>query len=130
MSDDCPTTRSRGTFVGEVLANEPVCQHHHRLILDLAGFPPTRPGQFVQLQCRGLGELTGARAVDWPQGGLPHFTQPELTDRETMLRRPFSLGGRRDHSAGRAELDVMMMESTMAQLNSRSLAVALWLFIR
>jgi NAD(P)H-flavin reductase len=44
-------TRRRGTFLGEVLANDRLCREHYRLRLRFAHFPPTRPGQFVQVQC-------------------------------------------------------------------------------
>jgi dihydroorotate dehydrogenase electron transfer subunit len=97
----------RGSYLAEVLANERICREHYRLILDVAGFPPTAPGQFVQLECRYPVEHDGARPVEWPAGQPPRFTQPELTDRETLLRRPFSLAGRRDHAGGRVELDLI-----------------------
>jgi dihydroorotate dehydrogenase electron transfer subunit len=98
---------TRGTFLGEVLANEPLCGDHYRLVLALPRFAPSRPGQFVQLQCRDVCEQVGWRVVDWPPGHLPRFTQPELTDREPLLRRPFSIAARRDRGGGRAELDII-----------------------
>ncbi|MCE5277615.1 MAG: dihydroorotate dehydrogenase electron transfer subunit [Planctomycetaceae bacterium] len=97
----------RGTFTGEVLANEQVCDGHYRLILDVPHFPPSRPGQFVQLQCRYPGEREGVHVVEWPPGQAPKFTQAELTDREPFLRRPLSLAGRRDHARGAVELDIL-----------------------
>ncbi len=97
----------RGSFVGEILANERLCDDHYRLILDLETFPATRAGQFVQLLCRPVGEQTSVAEVDWPEGKPPVLTQPELTDHETMLRRPLSLAGRRDHGGGRVELDLI-----------------------
>ena len=103
--DDKP--RARGAFVGEVLANERLCQDQVRLLLALEGFPPSRPGQFVQLQCRGLHEQLCAREVNWPAGKLPHFTQAELTDHEPLLRRPFSLAGRRRDADGRDVLTII-----------------------
>ena len=101
------SSTQRGTFAGEVLANELICDNHYRMILDLAGFPPTRPGQFIQLLCRPPGEQASFREIDWPADRPPTFTQPELTDRETMLRRPLSLAGRRDHARGAVELDLL-----------------------
>ncbi len=106
MCGNSDTARLRGAFIAEVLANEPLCRDHWRMVLTLPQFPTTRAGQFVNLQCRPLDDLLGARQVDWPAGGTPRFTQPELTDRETMLRRPFSLAGRRDCD-GKVELDVI-----------------------
>ena len=49
------TQAARGVFVGEVIANRPICRDHFRMVLRMEGFPPTRPGQFVQVQCRPLG---------------------------------------------------------------------------
>ena len=97
----------RGTFVAEVVANERICDEHYLLGLSLGAFPLTRPGQFVQLQCRGLGEQAGASLVDWPPGRLPALTQPELTESQPLLRRPFSLAGRRDRDGGGVELDII-----------------------
>ena len=47
-----PTPSRRGLFDAEVTANLRICEGHYRLCLRVAGFPPTRPGQFVNLQCR------------------------------------------------------------------------------
>ena len=90
------TSKRRGTFVGEVIANDRICDEHYRLALAMENFPPTRPGQFVQLQCRGLEEQLGAVEAYWPQGAPPKLTQGELVGSEALLRRPFSLAGRRD----------------------------------
>ncbi|MFP4052845.1 MAG: dihydroorotate dehydrogenase electron transfer subunit [Phycisphaerae bacterium] len=98
---------ARGTFLAEVLANERLCDEHYRLILDFERFPPTEAGQFIQLLCRPPAEQDSLSVVDWQEGTPPQFTQPELTDQETMLRRPLSLAGRRDHAGGRTELDVI-----------------------
>ena len=100
-------TGSRGTFLAEVLANERICDHHYRLVLDAGRFQPTAPGQFVQLQCRKPGEPEPPRVVEWPEGKPPQFTQPELTDTEPFLRRPFSIAARRDHARGAVELDLI-----------------------
>jgi len=97
----------RGTFVGEVICNRALCAEHYRISLALADFPPSQPGQFVQLQCRPIAEQVSAREVDWPEGGRPVFTQRELIGREGLLRRPFSLAGRRVGDDGRVVLDVI-----------------------
>ena len=97
------TSAGRGVFIGKVLSNEPICRDHYRLALGVNAMPPTKPGQFVQLQCRGLAAQVGARAVDWPPRRLPRLTQPELADKEPLLRRPLSIAGRRDNG-GRSEL--------------------------
>lgn len=100
------TTR-RGVFIAEAVSNERVCEDHRRLCLRARGFPPTCPGQFVQVQCRPPAEPTCLRELDWPADRLPRLAQAELADREPFLRRPFSLAGRRDRPDGAVELDVI-----------------------
>ncbi len=90
------STRRRGTFAGRVDVNRRLCDEHYLLTLHLEAFAPSKAGQFIQLQCRRPTAHIGAKAVDWPEGGIAKFTQPELIDTEALLRRPFSLGGRRD----------------------------------
>jgi len=106
MCSDEKTAR-RGTFACEVLDNERICDDHHRLVLDLREFPPTQPGQFVQLQCRYPTEQVGSREVEWTEDRIPQFTQPELTDKEPLLRRPLSIAGVRSHAGGAVELDLI-----------------------
>jgi len=105
MYDAAGSQPPRGAFIGQVTANRAICDEHYLLRLAIAGFPPSRPGQFVQLLCRGLDEQVSVREVDWPEGRLPRFTQAELTDHEPLLRRPLSLAGRRDGEDDRAVLD-------------------------
>ncbi|MGN6724341.1 MAG: dihydroorotate dehydrogenase electron transfer subunit [Tepidisphaeraceae bacterium] len=96
----------RGQFDATVAANQPLCREHFRLTLRVPSFPPTAPGQFVQLQCVDDTELTHeARELDWPPFGASS-SDPELEARVAVLRRPFSLAGRRDTRDG-VELDVI-----------------------
>ena len=46
-----PQLRSRGTFPARILDNRLICLDHYRLRLSVAGFPPSRAGQFIQVQC-------------------------------------------------------------------------------
>jgi dihydroorotate dehydrogenase electron transfer subunit len=104
---DSPQARGeRGVFVGQALANRRVCENHYLLRLRLEAFPPTRPGQFVQLQCRELSPQRTYREVPWPADGPPRLSQPELAGKEPLLRRPLSLAGRRDGPHG-AEIDLI-----------------------
>ena len=93
-------------FTAEVLANERLCDEHYRLVLAQPTFPASLPGQFVQLLCRTPGEPTPPDPLKWADGETPEFTQVELVDREPMLRRPFSLAGRREGDGG-VELDII-----------------------
>ncbi|MFP4104891.1 MAG: hypothetical protein ACLFVU_02280 [Phycisphaerae bacterium] len=90
----------RGAYTAEILENRKLCDEHYFLRLGLDSFPPTGPGQFIQLHCRRLGRQVSVHEVDWPADRPPKLTQPELTDREPMLRRPISIAGRRDTETG------------------------------
>lgn len=81
-----PTAVGRGTFDFVVRSNTSLCREHFGLTLHAPAFPQTKPGQFVQLLCAdddGQTHLGGA-----------------------MLRRPFSLAGRRDVTDG-VEIDLI-----------------------
>jgi len=101
------TTRRRGVFLAEVLGNERLCEEHYLLRVGLAGFPPSRPGQFVQVQCRQPVPHARPRAVEWPEGRPPRLTQEDLVAPEALLRRPFSLAGRRDRAGGRVQVEII-----------------------
>ena len=101
------TTRQRGAFVGEVIANELLCDEHHHLRLAIAAFPPSQPGQFVQLQCRPPAQKLLPHEVAWGKGQAPKLTQSELTGRKPLLRRPLSLAGRSDTEDGRVQIDII-----------------------
>jgi dihydroorotate dehydrogenase electron transfer subunit len=98
---------SRGQFVCTVAANVPLCREHYRLVLRVDQFPPTRPGQFIQISCRDLHDDYSREVErdfgDW-KSGAEHGV--ELRGPLALLRRPFSLAGRRDTSGG-VELDII-----------------------
>jgi len=105
-----PQPPSRNQFIATVAANTPLCREHFRLALSVPRFPPTAPGQFVQVACNDvdaqdqpLGEF------DWRPGMRPERLHSEMLSPTAMLRRPFSLAGRRDvpGDAGGAELDII-----------------------
>ncbi|MGA2266452.1 MAG: dihydroorotate dehydrogenase electron transfer subunit [Phycisphaerae bacterium] len=97
-------TAARGVFTAEVLSNRAICREHCRLQLLLEHFPPTRPGQFAQVQCRGLEPPVSAKVTDWPADRPPRLSQAELCDKEPFLRRPMSLAGRKNRRDGQVEL--------------------------
>ena len=101
------TQRGRGQFAARVAANLPLCREHFRLVLRLEQFPATRPGQFIQIACRDLDSDYGAMPeFDWQPGVVPPDSALELEGPLALLRRPFSLAGRRDTPAG-VELDII-----------------------
>jgi hypothetical protein len=97
----------RGIYVGSVVRNVQLCDEHYLLCISLQDFPPSKPGQFVQLLCRGLDQQISAREIAWVDGSWPQASQAELTNREPMLRRPISLAGRRDLDGGSVEIDMI-----------------------
>jgi len=98
---------SRGVFLADVLVNERLCDEHYRMVLSVASFPPSRPGQFVQLMCRPPGGKEVACEVRHTPAGAPVFTRKELTEARPLLRRPLSLAGRRDYPDGTVELELI-----------------------
>ncbi len=90
-----------------MVENRPLCREHFLLVLALEQFPPTRPGQFVQISCRDLDiDYSPQRESDWQPGQLLDVEGQELMSPLAMLRRPFSLAGRRDQPAG-VELEII-----------------------
>jgi dihydroorotate dehydrogenase electron transfer subunit len=96
----------RDVYASEVVENVFLCREHYRLVLRLRDFPPTEPGQFVQVACRDTARFySPEREMEWddtkpfdPAGG-------ELLEPLAFLRRPFSLAGRTDdHDGVRIEL--------------------------
>lgn len=97
----------RGIFLATVRANKPLCRDHFRLVLHLPGFPPTAPGQFIQIECRPPGQPESEpAAVDWRDDAQVDCRGGELLAPLALLRRPFSLAGRRD-DAGGVELHII-----------------------
>jgi dihydroorotate dehydrogenase electron transfer subunit len=83
-------------FTAKVIANSRLCRDHYRLVLEVGGFPPTNPGQFVQISgCDGSKLDAEPRDVVWSPGTAVHIHDPELIEPLPVLRRPFSLAGRR-----------------------------------
>ncbi|MGE0480551.1 MAG: hypothetical protein AB7Q17_08775 [Phycisphaerae bacterium] len=77
------------------------CREHVAIELALDSFPPSHPGQFLQLRCADDDHLgAGARVVEWAPGRTPEISDPDLCERRPYLRRPFSIADRWD--TGRA----------------------------
>ena len=101
----------RNQFRCTVLANVPLCREHYRLVLGVPAFPATEPGQFIQVSCRApvgddAGELEDLE-VDWSDARPARLRGEEIAGPLALLRRPFSLAGRRDVSGGGVELDII-----------------------
>lgn len=97
----------RDQYVSTVRANVPLCSEHYRLVLQLPEFPPTEPGQFIQISCRDLDvEYGPEHELIEQDGGWSKPIGMELQAPLAMIRRPFSLAGRRD-ADGHVELDII-----------------------
>lgn len=91
----------RGQFLTEVVQLQPICREHYRLILRCDDFPPSEPGQFIQIQCEDpLHFQTEDREYDWQEGQPFRVHIGELSRPGALLRRPFSLAGRRETHNG------------------------------
>jgi dihydroorotate dehydrogenase electron transfer subunit len=102
-----PPSRSRNQFTATVYANKPLCRDHFRLVLTLPQFPPTAPGHFIQIACDDVEKnAVWQSEIDWQPENHVEFQNRELLESRAVLRRPFSLAGRRD-LAGRVELDII-----------------------
>src|SRR5436190_9177417 len=97
-----PTAAARDQFLSEVVENRFLCREHYLLVLRVPEFPPTMPGQFVQVACRDT--VTDAspaeREVEWGEGQPITGFGAELMHPLAFLRRPFSLAGRTDGPDG------------------------------
>jgi len=99
------SVRRRGTFLARTLANEPICDEHYRLTLEVEGFGATRPGQFVQLLCRPPAATATAPQAHGTRTWSPADRRSEAGGVDPLLRRPLSLAGRRDKPGDACELD-------------------------
>ena len=103
-----PSPRHRDQFVTTVLANSRLCRDHFRLSLGLPAVPADRAGavrpDFLPRSRPGLqsgaGSDVGRKRQRLDTCGV------ELMSPLALLRRPFSLAGRRDTPAG-VELDII-----------------------
>src|SRR3954463_16687049 len=108
-----PTAGSpRGTFVGRVVENRHLCTDHYRLILRVENFPPSTPGQFVQLDCRETESISpddqSPSAVEWTPGcKYPGTGDQDFASPVSYLRRPFSIADHRVQPDGSAEIDII-----------------------
>ncbi len=97
----------RDQFLATVVTNSPICREHFRLVLSLPVFPVAAPGQFVQVACRDLDEPAEVVEIDCSPGRPIALSGDELLSPTAMLRRPFSLAGRRDLPEGGVELEII-----------------------
>ncbi len=97
---------ARGQFQARVVESHLICDEHYRLTVALTTFADTRAGQFVQLECADGGWDTDAVYEGEWRVGQPNagYRSGDLQAQAAVLRRPFSMAGRRDLADGTVEL--------------------------
>src|SRR5207244_1236348 len=84
-------------FSASVHTNIPLCRDHFKLVLRVDEFPETSPGQFIQILCRAPEETAlDDEEIEWEGNHSLRLKSHEISEPQAMLRRPFSLAGRRD----------------------------------
>lgn len=86
-----------------IISNQPICRAHVCLRCTLPEFPPSEPGQFVQLLCRPTIDAEPG-ILDWSGDGFPSPSDPDLRESQPYLRRPFSIADRERGADGAALL--------------------------
>ncbi len=82
-----------------VLANRALCREHVAIDLRLPKFPPSDPGQFLELLCAAPDE-NAPLVHEWREGDFPALDRTDWRDRTPFLRRPFSIADRADDVDG------------------------------
>lgn len=92
---------ARDQYLAQVVENRFLCREHYLLVLHIDHFPPTQPGQFVQVACRDTQlDYSAESEIEWLEGQPLTDHVVELSGRLAFLRRPFSLAGRSDGPEG------------------------------
>lgn len=90
-----------------VAANTPLCSQHVALeLIAPEAFPPSLPGQFLQLLCAPPHDEPPSVHA-WAEPGYPALDSSEWAGREAYLRRPFSIADRWEDASGRSRLVVI-----------------------
>jgi len=89
----------RGIFTARVVANEPICKGHYRLALRADSFPASKPGQFINILCSTL-DSSYPQVIEQADEGQLIMDKANVLAAPALLRRPFSLAGRRKDNRG------------------------------
>lgn len=90
----------------QIVRCTPICREHVVIELSLRHFPPSQPGQFLQLLCRHAEDAEPALR-EWVDSAFPTLLDADLRGRQPYLRRPFSIGDRTDTPDGTTHLCVI-----------------------
>lgn len=75
------------------------CSEHVVVEVELPSFPPSTPGQFLELRCN-TSAAEHACETSWTDGDFPKLTGDIWSGRAAFLRRPFSIADRWDVAGG------------------------------
>lgn len=94
------------TAIAQIAEASHICREHVRVELTLPRFPPSHPGQFLQVLCREP-PSTGYADACWPESGFPTLRGLAWPPRSAYLRRPFSIADHWLDEAGQARLAII-----------------------
>lgn len=83
-----------------------LCREHVQLEFNVPAFPPSQPGQFLQLQCRD-DDPAEPRLLEWHEGRYPPLSAELWDGGRPYLRRPFSIADRSGNPDGSATMAVI-----------------------
>ncbi len=93
------SAKRRGRYLATVMANQPMCREHNRLTLRVPAMPASVPGQFLQVKCRDVDDAPIGQSDEivheWEPATLLSSGHRDLEMPTPILRRPFSIAGRR-----------------------------------
>ncbi|MFN0138117.1 MAG: hypothetical protein ACKVS9_18590, partial [Phycisphaerae bacterium] len=75
------------------------CREHVAIDMELPDFPPSRPGQFLELLCTP-GDDDPPVTLAWDDDRPFALPQAHWTEREAFVRRPFSIADRVETPSG------------------------------
>lgn len=103
MDKDVNSRRKVCALDAKVVRIDHPCREHVRIEMTAEGFPPSQPGQFLQVLAHAP-EQDAPRTVDWNDDAFPAPSIPDWQGLDAFLRRPFSIADRWEDNADRAHL--------------------------
>ncbi len=108
MTADTPVTDfvRRSALDAQVTRVESPCREHAEIEFVVPDFPPSQPGQFLQIDC-GSAVSAEPRLHEWNDGARPALQDREWGPPSAYLRRPFSIADRWSGPDGRVHMTIL-----------------------